>query len=494
MEHFLTLISTISAISILLTSCVAGPSASVARSSLNRQADPAVPADDVSSLVAGNNAFALDLYRSVHSDDGNIAFSPYSLSLALGMTYAGARGNTETQMAQTMHYTLPQDRLHPAINRLDLDLVKQSEPSGDEHPLTLKIANAVWAEQTHSFLQDYLDRIAVNYGAGIQLANFINKYEAVRGDINQWVSRQTEDKIKDLIPQGAIDSDTRLVLVNAIYFKADWLEQFDPADTHTAPFTLLDGSQVQVPLMSNHLSAVPYSSGDGYQTIELAYQGNTAAMDFLVPDSGRFENIESGLDATKLDRIFSDMQPTTIQVGTPHRRGRSRRRRDARDGDRAGRGEGPHPGPRRHGDHDGVRRRHLPPQRALTTQDPLDRRHHPGRAGAPRGGAPPRRQTRPGSATVRARRCSRTSTNCGRRSATRFTARSSTRSTRSSADRTHRREHRLRQRATAPAAWSMRRTTGATPTTWWSRSSSTIPASARRSSRRASTCSAARWA
>ncbi len=317
MKPVMDLLSAVAALSVLLTSCVAGPSASVARSSLHRQAGPAIPGDDLSTLVEGNNTFALDLYRALRADDGNLAFSPYSLSLALAMTYAGARGDTESQMAQTLHYTLSQDRLHPAFNRLDLDLASQGQPSGDEHPLQLKIANAVWAEQTFSFLQDYLDRIALNYGAGIQLSDFLNNHETVRKDINDWVSRQTADKIKDLIPQGAIEPSTKLVLVNALYFKADWQEPFDPTDTNDAPFTLLDGSQVQGHQMSNHLFGVPYAAGDGYQAVELAYQGNTAAMDILVPDSGRFGDVESKLDASELEQIFKAMQPVTIQLAMP---------------------------------------------------------------------------------------------------------------------------------------------------------------------------------
>ncbi len=317
MKYLMELISVVAALSILLASCASGPSASVAQSSLRRQTEPGVAKEDVSALVEGDNAFALDLYRSLRSGEGNLAFSPYSLSVALAMTYAGAHGNTESQMAQTLHYTLPQDRLHPAFNQLDLDLAKEGQPSGDEHPLQLKIANAVWAEKTFSFLQDYLDRIALNYGAGIQLADFLNQSEAVRKEINKWVSQHTEDKIKDLIPQGVVDRDTKLVLVNALYFKADWDEQFNPSDTHDAPFTLLDGSQVQSHQMSNHFSGVLYASGDGYQALELDYQGNTAAMDILVPDSGRFEDVESRLDTQEWNKILDGMQSVGLQLAMP---------------------------------------------------------------------------------------------------------------------------------------------------------------------------------
>ncbi len=317
MKH-LELLSALATLSVLLTACGSRPSSSVARSSLKRIADPAVPAGDVSALVQGNNAFALDLYHSLRSGDGNLAFSPYSLSIALAMPYAGARGETEAQMAQALHYTLPQDRLHPAFNRLDQDLMNEAQPASDsEQPLQLKIANGVWAEQTFTFLQDYLDLIARNYGAGIQLADFVNHSDAVRQQINSWVSDHTDDKIKNLIPAGALDPMTKMVLVNALYFKADWQEPFDPKDTSDAPFHLLDGTQVQSHQMSNQLFGLPYASGDGYQAVELAYQGETAAMDILVPDAGHFHDFEASLGAQKLDGILTSMQPTTLKLALP---------------------------------------------------------------------------------------------------------------------------------------------------------------------------------
>ncbi len=318
MKHLPEVLSAFAALSVLASACAPVPSASVARSSLSRVSDPAVPGDDLSALVQGNNAFALDLYGQLRANDGNLAFSPYSISLALAMPYAGARGQTESEMAKTLHYTLSQDRLHPAFNQLDQDLAREGQASSsEEHPLQLKIANAVWAEKTFSFLQPYLDLLAQNYGAGIQLADFINQREAVRKQINDWVAKQTNDKIKDLIPADALDAATRMVLVNALYFKADWANPFDPANTADAPFYLLDGSQVQSKQMSDHFSGIPYASGDGWQAVELAYQGDTAAMDLIVPEAGKFEEFESSLDAQKLQDILNGMQPTSLQLAMP---------------------------------------------------------------------------------------------------------------------------------------------------------------------------------
>jgi serpin B len=318
MRQLVEIVSALAAIAVLFSACAPRPSASVAQSSLQRVTDPAVPLGDEATLVQGNNTFALDLYRSLRKSNGNLAYSPYSLSIALAMPYAGARGDTESQMAQTLHYTLPQDRLHPAFNQLDLNLAAEAQTSdGAPNPLKLNIANAVWGEQTFSFLPDYLALLARNYGAGIQLADFVNHADAVRQQINDWVSQKTADKIKDLIPSGAVDATTRMVLVNAIYFKADWLEQFDPNHTSDAPFYLLDGSQLTSKQMSNHFSGVPYASGNGWQAVELAYEGNTAAMDILVPDAGTFQDFESSLDASKLDAITKSLQPTSLQLALP---------------------------------------------------------------------------------------------------------------------------------------------------------------------------------
>ena len=311
---FKNLVVVISALSLLLSAC--GPSASVAKSNLQRVTAPDTSPDDIQTLVDNNNTFAFDLYQSLQNQDGNLIYSPYSISLALAMTYAGARGETESQMAQTLHF-LSQDQLHPAFNSLDLQLAERGKAQSEEEtPFQLKIANAVWAEQTYPFLQGFLDTIALNYGAGVGLADFINQYEAVRKEINDWVSDQTEDKIKDLIPEGVLNTDTRMVLVNAIYFKADWLSPFDADSTQDAPFHLLGGAEVTVPMM-NQDAFIPYTKDDGWQAIELAYQGERAAMDIIVPDEGRFEEVESNLDYETASAILSSLQPTSVTLALP---------------------------------------------------------------------------------------------------------------------------------------------------------------------------------
>ncbi len=309
-------------VSLLLSACGGAPaplpSASVAKSSVVRDLNPKAPKTDLATLVSGDNTFAIHLYEALRSKEGNLVFSPYSISLALAMTYAGARGDTESQMAQAMQFTLPQTQLHPAFNSLDLELANEGKATGNNgQPMQLNIANALWAEQTYSFQQAYLDLIAKNYGAGVQLADFVKNFDPVRKQINEWVSNQTKNKINDLLGPGSVDTNTRMVLVNAIYFKADWETPFDPNDTSDAPFTLLDGLQNQVKMMNNSELTLSYVKGDGYQAVELPYNGNTAAMDIIMPDTGNFQSFESSLDAQKLGDIFASMQSTPIALSLP---------------------------------------------------------------------------------------------------------------------------------------------------------------------------------
>ncbi|MBC7099845.1 serpin family protein, partial [Candidatus Bipolaricaulota bacterium] len=280
-------------------------------SSLSRNTSPSVPPDELAELVAGNSGFALDLYQMVRGSDGNIFYSPYSISLALAMTYAGARGTTAQEMAEVLHFTLPQERLHPAFNALDLALMAQNSEN-----FRLNIANSIWGQVGFEFKQEFLDVLALNYGAGLRGLNFRENPEAARVRINDWVSEQTNGKIKDLIPSGAIDTLTRLVLTNAIYFNAVWRYPFSENLTSDGAFTLLDGSQVMVPMMSwPEGELTRYARGEGYLAVELPYQDTTAAMLVILPES--FEEFESGLTSERLREIVDSLESQNVVVKMP---------------------------------------------------------------------------------------------------------------------------------------------------------------------------------
>ena len=295
-------------ISLQVAACAApgNEPAALAQSDTPRETSPNVEETALAELSAGNRAFAFDLYQAIRGEEGNLFFSPYSLSTALAMAYAGTGGNTEQQMAQVLHFTLPQDQLHPAFNALDLSLTGQS---GEGFRLTT--ANALWAQKNYIFLPEFLDTIALNYGGGVRLVDFIElaAREQARQTINDWVSEQTEDKIKDLIAKGILTDLTRLALTNAIYFEAEWEDPFEAAATTEQPFTRLDSTQVTVRMMSRRGMYV-YAESDEYQAIELPYKGGRAAMVILLPKPGQFKTVESLLDGERVSAILQSLQPS----------------------------------------------------------------------------------------------------------------------------------------------------------------------------------------
>ena len=288
------------------------------QSDRQRDTSPAVDQSDLSTLVDGNNVFAFDLFQALRSDPGNLFFSPYSISAALAMTYAGARGDTEKEMAAALQFRLAQARLHQAFNELDLLLQQrgQGAKGKDDQPFRLHVVNAIWGQAGFPFLPAYLDTLALSYGAGMRTVDFIKRTEAARLAINQWVSEQTEQRIKELVPSGALNELTRLVLTNAIYFNAAWERQFDKKATADAPFFRLDGSQVTVPTM-NQTEWFSYVKGAGYQAIELPYDGHELSMVVLLPDSGQYAAFEKALDAPVVKGIIDSLANTHVELSMP---------------------------------------------------------------------------------------------------------------------------------------------------------------------------------
>jgi serpin B len=279
------------------------------------------PSDDTAELVSGNTAFALDLYAALRpTAGGNLLVSPYSVSQALAMTYAGAAGQTATQMAKTLSFALPQPALHEAFHALNADLVARGNAEEDKENNQpgrgLRIANALWGEQTYPFSPLYSREIEQYYGAGLQPVDFKNAPEAARGQINDWVAQQTEDRIQNIVPEGGVTAESRLVLADAIWFSGAWSNPFEPDATSDADFHLSDGATVTVPFMTLR-AHLPYTRGDGFQVIEFPYAGSGFTFTVILPDEGQFDTVDAGLDADTLNAALDQLSTTEIDVYLP---------------------------------------------------------------------------------------------------------------------------------------------------------------------------------
>jgi len=285
------------------------------RSDLERELQPNVSAAELATLVADNTAFAVDLYRAVRDQPGNLFMSPHSISTALAMTYAGANGDTAAEMAATLHFTLPDAQLHAAFNKLDLELASRAaNATGDTIPFRLTTANAIFGQQDKAFETPFLDTLAHNYGAGLHVLDFLTDPESARALINSWVEDRTNDKIKDVLPQGSITSDTRLVLTNAIYFSAAWAEPFPASGTADRPFTLADSTTISVPTL-HQVSERGYGAGADYQAAALPYDGGQLSMIVIVPED--LTAFEAGLDAQRIASIVGSISTHSLDLTLP---------------------------------------------------------------------------------------------------------------------------------------------------------------------------------
>ncbi len=270
-----------------------------------------VSADDVQALVRGNNAFAFDLYSAVSSREGNLFVSPYSISSALAMTYAGARGNTAAQMADVLHYDLAPNQLHQAFS--ELNRVFNAGGAG----YRLSVANALWSQVGLGFLPEYISIAERYYDAGLREVDFVFHTEDARSIINRWVEARTENKIVDLIGPGVLDPLTRLVLTNAIYFKGQWEQPFRPEQTEEAPFYLSGGKQAVVPFM-HQIGTFRYAETSDAQVLELPYSGNELAMTVLLPKpDSSLSKLEAAIQADGIQSILEAPAPTKVDVKLP---------------------------------------------------------------------------------------------------------------------------------------------------------------------------------
>jgi serpin B len=283
----------------------------------NHTASNAFTADsnNIKAAVAGNTDFAFDLYGKLRDNtpNGNLFFSPYSISTALAMTYGGARGNTEKQMAETLHFTLPGPRLHPAFGALQKQLIQEDKSRGYQ----LLVANALWGRKGEPFLKEFLDLNKNCYDAGLTLLDFVNETEKSRQIINRWVEEKTKEKIKELIPPKGIDELTALVLTNAIYFKGEWRTKFEKEDTEPADFSISANNKVKVDMM--HLKEdFKYCEDEKKRVLELPYKSDELSMlVFLPKEIEGVKEIEDTLTTEKLGVLLSKMRATKVDVYFP---------------------------------------------------------------------------------------------------------------------------------------------------------------------------------
>ncbi len=302
----------------------------VARSDKTRNDMPEVEWSALSALTESNNDFAFDFYRQlIEIEEGNLFFSPYSLSSALAMTYAGAAGATAEQMADALHFDLPYAEFHTTFNALDLQLAQiggDGSAGGEGFP-KLNVANALWAQRGYQFLPPFLDTLAQHYGAALEQLDFTQPEErkAAAGRINQWASEQTAGRIPAVVAPDkfgpCLPPDwecTRLVITNAIYFKGLWMEKrdFDETATKDEDFHLGDGGSVLAPMMRQSRE-FDYRETDDYQAVELPYQGDRLVMLVLLPKKDREEEFAAGLGASLVADFGSAANERVVRLSMP---------------------------------------------------------------------------------------------------------------------------------------------------------------------------------
>lgn len=279
------------------------------------ESNHAADGNNIKEAVAGNTDFAFDLYGKLKDSKPkeNLFFSPYSISTALAMTYAGARGDTEKQMVKALNFTLPGESLHNAFGTLQNQLIQEDKSRSYE----LLTANALWGQKGKPILKEFLDLNKNYYGADFRLLDFRNETEKSRQIINSWIEDKTKEKIEELIPQGGIDQLTVLVLTNAIYFKGEWQIKFEEKDTEQADFLVSDRDNIKVNMM-HAKEDFKYYEDEKLQTVELPYKSDELSMVVILPRVIKgIEEIEDELTTEYLGGLLSEMKAMKIDMYLP---------------------------------------------------------------------------------------------------------------------------------------------------------------------------------
>ncbi len=278
---------------------------------------------DPVALNKGNREFALAAFqRLVNADDAddNLLISPHSILSALAMVYAGAEGETRSEMREALKFALDEPALHQAFQALDEALAERArvEREDDASGFELNVVNRLWGAQDEAFLPSYLELVERHYGAGVERVDFESDPDAARQQINAWVEEQTRERIKDLLPSGSLNEDTRLVLVNAIYFLASWQDAFEEEQTRTEPFQRGDGSKVDARLM-HRTGRYPAFMDDHTVAVSIPYLGREVSLLALKPANADadFEAWQAGLDRERFDTAVAGLEAQRVALALP---------------------------------------------------------------------------------------------------------------------------------------------------------------------------------
>ena len=268
---------------------------------------------DKGEIIEANNRFAINLYSQYKSEEGNIFFSPFSISTAMAMVYEGAEGKTAKEIKSVFGFPKYDNSRRNQYS----DLLSEINKKDKEY--ALKTANALWAEQDFHFLDEYLTTVEKYYGGKTTNLDFKNEWEASRLIINNWVEDKTNDKIKDLLPEGVIDSLTRLVLTNAIYFKAKWLTQFDADKTSDEYFRVNPDKSIKVPMMqpTSQKSTFNYTQNKDLQILEMPYAGEDLSMLILLPLDDDIDALENSFTIEKLTEWKKSLRKRRVNIYIP---------------------------------------------------------------------------------------------------------------------------------------------------------------------------------
>jgi serpin B len=293
------------------------------KSDLVRETSSTVDLNQIMTLAEDNAAFAFAINEQINQTLGkneNFVFSPLSLSLALSMTLSGADSTTEQGMLEALHLSIPEEKIYPSFNALLLAIEQSQEMTkkGSEgSQFQINFANSIWGQAGYSFDTEFLDTLAKYYGAGVYNVDFRRNPEAAINAINAWVEDETQEKIQDLIPSGAINELTRLVLANAIYFNGSWLYPFDAKNTSQQPFKLLDGPEDTVELMKLSGKSLAYDKGKNFQAVSLPYLSTDFNMMIVLPDAGKFQEFENQFSPEALKTIINEMKFVKVDLSMP---------------------------------------------------------------------------------------------------------------------------------------------------------------------------------